>query len=121
MEARNASCRSVAFIVLQNLRRSWSYNWSYTSLRAEAARGGFPGAFGKSAAKATEEKENLSVQLALRAEPKGAESHTSGFEVLPSLFPFLLGNRLAEAPGRSCMASLNLCMASFMIVSTMAA
>ena len=63
-----------------------------------------PGAFGKSAAKATEEKENLSAQLALRAEPKGADIHTSGFEVLQSLFPFLQGNRLADAPGRSSMA-----------------
>ena len=27
------------------------------------------------------------MQLALRAEPKGAESHTSGFEVLPWTVP----------------------------------
>jgi len=43
-----------------------------------------PGTYGKAAAKSVEEKENLAVQLALRAEPKGADSHTSGFEVAPA-------------------------------------
>lgn len=48
------------------------------------------GNFGKSAAKAAEEKENLSAQLALRAEPKGAaDSHSSGFEVPHSPVSFL--------------------------------
>jgi len=42
------------------------------------------GTYGKAAAKSVEEKENLAVQLALRAEPKGADSHTSGFEVAPA-------------------------------------
>ncbi len=42
------------------------------------------GTYGKAAAKSVEEKENLAVQLALRAEPKGADSHTTGFEVAPA-------------------------------------
>ncbi|KAK9836271.1 hypothetical protein WJX81_001311 [Elliptochloris bilobata] len=73
----------LAYGVLSDSKKRDVYNATGRITRTaeeEFLEGFGGGTYGKAVAKAAEEKENLSVQLALRAEPKGADSHSSGFE-----------------------------------------